>query len=98
RPFGLDDPGSIWGTAAVVVLVVGLAVTCFAKGRVLLGVIGLFIPIVALFGAIRLGRPTSPWAKWRYRDERLARSQRRFAPDRPMMRAGRRVGDIVAGA
>jgi len=61
-------------------------------------VIGLFIPVVAVVGAVRLGRPSSPWARWRYRGDTLARAQRRFAPDRPMMRAGRRVGDLVAGA
>ena len=98
RPFGLDEASSIWGTAAVVTLVVGLAVVCFAKGRVLLGVIGVFIPFVALAGAVRLGRPTSPWAKWRYDAQQRDRAERRFAPDRPLMRARRRAGDMVAGA
>ncbi len=65
NPFGLDDPASISGTAAAVTLVLGLAVICFAKGRVLLGVIGLFIPFVALVGALRLGNPSSAWARWR---------------------------------
>src|SRR6201991_2516257 len=45
RPFGLDDPGSIWGTAIVVVAVVGLSFASFSKGRYLLGVVGLFIPL-----------------------------------------------------
>ena len=45
RPFGLDDPGSITGTALTVGLVVGLAIVCFAKGRVLYGVFGLFVPV-----------------------------------------------------
>jgi hypothetical protein len=40
RPFGLDDPGSIWGTALVVLVFIGLTTACFAKGRVLFGVIG----------------------------------------------------------
>ena len=98
RPFGLDEATSIWGTAIIVTMVVGLAIVSFAKGRVLLGVIGLFIPIVGLAGAMRLARPSSPWAKWRYGDDELARAERRFAPDRPMMRARTRVGDLVAGA
>ena len=98
RPFGLDETTSILGTAIAVSLVVGLAVACFAKGRVLLGVIGLFIPVFAAVGAVRLARPTSPWAKWRYDADRHARAESRFAPDRPMSRAGRAVGDLVAGA
>ena len=76
----------------------GLALLSFAKGRVVLGVIGLFIPLSAFAGAVRLARPGSPWAKWRYGADKLARSQRRFATDRPLMRAQRRFGDLVAGA
>ena len=38
QPFGLDDPASISGTAVAVALILGLAVICFVKGRVLLGV------------------------------------------------------------
>jgi hypothetical protein len=97
RPFGLDEPASIAGTAVAVALIGGLAVMCFAKGRVLLGVIGLFVPVVALVGAVRLGRPGSPWARWRYDDARRARAASRFAADRPLERTGRRVGDLVAG-
>jgi len=98
RPFGLDDPGSIWGTAGVVLVVVGLAAACFAKGRVLLGVIGLFVPFVALAGAVRLARPGSPWARRRYDDDKRTRSAARFAASRPLQRAGRRISDLVAGA
>ena len=97
RPFGLDEPASLWGTAATVTVIVSLAVVCFAKGRVLLGVVGIFIPVVAIFGALRLAHPASLWAKRRYDDARMARATERFAPDRPMMRAGRRIGDLVAG-
>ena len=78
-------------------VVIGLAGICFAKGRVLLGVIGLFIPIAALVGATRLARPDTPWAKWRYDAARQARAQARFAASRPLSRAGRRIGDVVAG-
>jgi hypothetical protein len=88
RPFGLDDPGSIWGTVGVVLVVVGLAAACFAKGRVLLGVIGLFVPFVALAGAGRLARPGSLWASRRYDDAKQTRSAARFAASRPLERAG----------
>jgi hypothetical protein len=97
RPFGLDEPASVWGTALAVTIILSLALACFAKGRVLLGVIGVFIPIVAIFGAVRLAHPASIWAKRRYDDARMARARARFDPDRPMMRAGRRIGDLIAG-
>jgi hypothetical protein len=98
RPFGLDEPTSIAGTALAVAAVLGLAGACFAKGRVLLGVVGLFIPIFALTGAVRLARPGSAWAKWRYDLADIARAKARFADTRPLARANRRVGDLVAGA
>ena len=98
KPFGLDDPASIAGTALAVALVFGLAVMCFAKGRVLLGVIGLFVPVVALVGALRLAHPTSPWARWRYSGPRLERAEARFDPTRRATRWQRRIADLVAGA
>ena len=78
--------------------VLGLAGACFAKGRVLLGVVGLFIPIFALAGAVRLARPGSAWAKWRYDAATTARAEARFADTRPLARANRRLGDLVVGA
>ena len=98
RPFGLDDPTSVWGTAGAVTVVLGLALVCFAKGRVRLGVVGLFVPLVALVGAVRLARPSSPWAKWRYSGAKRLRAEGRFAADRPLSRAERWIGDLVAGA
>ena len=98
RPFGLDDPASITVTAITVAVVGALAVICFAKGRVLFGVVGIFIPLVALVVAPRLARPTSPWAKFFYKGEKMERAEHRFAADRPLVSAQRRVGDLIAGA
>jgi hypothetical protein len=98
EPFGLDDPASISGTALAVALVFGLAVVCFVKGRVLLGVIGLFVPVVALTGAVRLARPSSLWARRRYSGRRLERASARFSPARRTTRWGRRIADVISGA
>lgn len=97
-PFGLDDPASIAGTAATVVIVLGLSVGCFLKGRILLGTVGLFIPLVALVGVLRLGRPGSPYGRRRYRGARLARARARFGPDARGTRWSRRASDLIAGA
>jgi hypothetical protein len=98
NPFGLDDPASISGTAIAVTLILGLAVICFLKGRVLLGVIGVFVPVVALVGAVRLAHPASPWARWRYKGPRLEEAHERFDPSRRAGRWQRRLGDLIAGA
>jgi hypothetical protein len=91
KPFGLDDPGSISGTAGTVALILGLAIICFVKGRLLLGVIGLFLPVFALTGALL-------WARWRYSRPRLERANARFSPTRRATRWQRRIADLIAGA
>jgi hypothetical protein len=96
-PFGLDDPESVAGTVLVVVIVLVLAIMCFMKGRILLGVLGLFVPAFALIGAVRLGQPSSPWARRRYSERRLARAQARFASHRRLARWRHRVTDVVTG-
>jgi hypothetical protein len=46
------------------------ALVCFVKAKPIVGAIGLFIPIVALTGAIRLAKPHSPWSRWFYDPDR----------------------------
>ena len=58
--------------------VVFVLMTIF-KGRTVLAVVGLFVPIVALVTVCRLARPRSPWARRFYREgsRRLTRSRKR---------------------
>src|SRR2546423_817962 len=46
RPFGLDEFSSVAGTISVTAVCVLLAAVTFLKGRVMLGVIAIFIPLV----------------------------------------------------
>jgi hypothetical protein len=55
-----------------------LAVVCLLKGKRFAGILGLFIPAVALVGAVRLAKPGSRWAR-RYEHGKLERSRTRFA-------------------
>jgi hypothetical protein len=50
------------------------------KGRTLQAVVGLFVPLVAIYGACRVGQPRSPWARRLYKpgSRRMAKAQRRF--------------------
>lgn len=58
-----------------------LAAVCFLKEKFGVGAAGLFIPLVSLVGALRLGRPGSPWARLFYGDGKRARAAERFAED-----------------
>jgi hypothetical protein len=91
-PFGVSDVNgvelSFRLSAAAVFIVDGLlAVVCVLKGKYRSALFGLFVPFIAIVGAIRLARPHSVWARRRYRGERLAHAthraddfDRRWAP------------------
>src|SRR4051794_34278102 len=87
QPFEVSarNPTTLVITLSVIVFVLAMVVICFAKLRVLHGVVGLFFMPVAVYGAMRVGKPGSPWAKRRYaqrRPARQAKAQRRFAAGR----------------
>jgi hypothetical protein len=98
RPFGLDDPGSVWGTIGTVAFVLTFVLLAAAKGRVFLAVVGMFIPIAAIIGALQLARPSSIWARRRYDIDKLEHAQRRYGPTSRLGRLGTRLSDLVAGA
>jgi hypothetical protein len=97
----LDEVGSVAGSIAVAAVCVALVGVTFVKGRILLGVIAVFIPLVGLFCAVRLAKPSSPWAKRRYtgsRGAKLDRARERFRPDRRGAALSRRILDAIGGA
>jgi hypothetical protein len=87
---------SIAGAAIVFLMVV----ICFAKGRVLHGTIGFFVLPVGIYGAWRIGKPGSAWARRRYGERRptkQAKAEDRFSPDRRTERFKNAFRDIVGG-
>jgi hypothetical protein len=104
-PFGLDGmaPAEEQGRLSYVVTVVlnaSLVVIALLKGRIWLGVLGLMFPLLALIGAVRLGKPDAPWARWRYApgSRRMVRAVRRAERhERRWERLKLRIFDAVAG-
>ena len=101
-PFTIEDGSieSILGTAVSALVVFLLVAACFAKGRILHGTIGFFVFPIALYGACRLGKPGSAWARRRYgerRPHKQERSEARFPPDRRTERFKNAFRDIVGG-
>ncbi|MEX0971893.1 MAG: hypothetical protein WDZ46_01385 [Solirubrobacterales bacterium] len=101
-PFSFDTSSatativSILGAAAVFVLVA----ICFAKQRVMHGAVGFFVFPIAIYGAARIGKPGSPWARRRYADRRPAKgakAAKRFPPERHTERFKNAFRDIVGG-
>jgi hypothetical protein len=84
NPFDPDPEDSAPLVALSVVIGLAFAVLAAVKGKVLMAIIGLVVPIVAVVGAIRLAKPHSPWARRRYRpgSSRDIRSRARYPEGR----------------
>lgn len=92
RPLLLD--------ALLVTLTTALAVVVMLKGKVWTGLLGIFVWPLLLIAAVRLARPYSPWARWRYtgRPRKMGRSLRRERRlRRPLIRVIIFVQDLIAG-
>jgi hypothetical protein len=75
------------------------AVIAAAKGKPRLSTIGILLPGVALWGAIRLAQSSSLWARTFYRADRLERSLARAAlQQRRYSRLKHRLYDTIGGA
>ncbi len=101
-PLTIEDGsiGALLGSLLSGLVVFALVATCFLKGRVMHGSVGFFVFPVALYGACRLGKPDSAWARRRYGDRSPGKQERsvaRFPPDRRTERFKNAFRDIVGG-
>jgi hypothetical protein len=87
-------------SVAGALIVFGTVAICFAKQRMLHGAVGFFVLPVAIYGAARIGKPGSPWARRRYGERRpgmQAKAVERFAPERRTERFKNAFRDVVGG-
>jgi hypothetical protein len=97
NPFGTSAGDGALVIALSVVLTTGAAITAAFKGKIVTAIIGVFVPPVALLGALRLARPSSPWARRRYSpgSHRDVRARRRYPEG--ARNPWDRVVDLVGG-
>jgi len=91
---------TLLGIALVLAVNLSLTVICLLKGKTWSGILGIYISLFALVGAIRLARPGSPWARSRYPSDsrKLARAiAREERYRRPVTRFMTWFQDFVAG-
>jgi hypothetical protein len=97
-----SDPGKDvphWVSVSVICVNVGFALVCFVKGKAKLGAFGVFVPGLAIVGAVRLAKPSSLWARRFYVAGRLERSRARAAlRERRYVALKHRVYDVIGGA
>ncbi|HEX6761753.1 MAG TPA: hypothetical protein VF094_03020 [Gaiellaceae bacterium] len=100
-PLGSDPGQDIphWVVVGIVGVDLLFALVVFLKGKFKLGAFGVFIPGIALVGAVRLAKPSSLWARRFYDDEAIRRSQERArAYDARYARWRHRLYDLIGGA
>jgi len=102
RPFEFQT-GSVWAiviSIAVIAFEIFIVATCFLKERILHGVMAFLFWPIGWYGAARLGKPNSWWAKRFYGErnpEKQKRSEDRFRPDRKTERLKEKFRDVVGG-
>ena len=80
-PFDLpNQETSVSSLVIAIVLDLLLSALAILKGKPMLGLIGVFVPLFSLVGAVRLAAPSSPWARRRYPPDgvKMAESRARF--------------------
>ncbi len=80
-PFDIPNRASSMSSLVVAILLdLAFSTLAILKGKPMLGLIGVFVPVASIVGAARLAAPSSPWARRRYPPDghRMARSRARF--------------------
>ncbi len=80
-PVSIGSTGNVSDIIDLIVTqAIGLTfvVVCFMKGKLMWGVVGIYISPVAMIGAFRLAKPDSAWARKRYDEAKLARAHERY--------------------
>jgi hypothetical protein len=98
--FETGSADAILSSIAAIVLLVFFVGASLAKGRVLHGILGIFVSPLAIYATCRIGKPNSVWAKRRYgerRPRKQAKAEARFRPERRTERFKERFRDLVGG-
>jgi hypothetical protein len=102
RPFEIETGSAAAAIATTigVLVAVALVAICFAKQRMLHGGLGIVFGFLAVYGAARVGKPGSPWARRFYGERnpaKQAKAEARFAPGRRTDRFKEKLRDLLGG-
>jgi hypothetical protein len=102
RPFEIESDSAELLVASIIAALINFSMAgiCFMKDRILHGIVGFFILPVGIYGAMRLAKPNSAWARRRYGERRPGKqvaAAKRFPPDRRTQHFKERFRDLVGG-
>ncbi len=103
RPFDLSDGsfGAVLASVVTVLFTLAVVLICFLKERLWHGAVGIFFAPLAAYGACRLGKPGSSWAKRFYGERnpgKQAKAEQRFHPGRRTDRVKEGIRTAVGGS
>jgi hypothetical protein len=90
-----DERAARWLTVGIVAVNLALTLITALKGKFWLMLLATYVPIAGVIGAVRLAKPHSPWARWRYDEGKRARATVRSAP---WARRQARLISLIGGA
>jgi len=91
---------SRWVGSALILGGAAFVIVSYLKGKLFMGTVGIFVPPVAVIGALRLAKPNSPWAHRRYASNpgKLERARRRNEGFNRRWRQGKHyLWDVIGG-
>ena len=91
---------SRWVGSALILSGTAFVIVSYLKGKLFMGTVGIFVPFVAMIGALRLAKPNSPWAYRRYAGSpgKLERARRRDEGFHQRWRQRKhRLWDLIGG-
>jgi hypothetical protein len=103
QPFEIDndDAGTLIASSVLAAIFFGVIAICLLKHRVWHGLFGFFIFPLAIYGACRIGKPDSPWARRFYGERnpaKQAKAEGRFDPDRRTERFKESLRTAIGGS
>jgi hypothetical protein len=97
-PFDLSgQTSSVISLALAVLFALLFSTLAILKGKPILGLVGLFVPLFSIVGSARLATPSSPWARRRY-DPAGARMVKARSRYERVQRRRLRLRNAIAGA
>lgn len=99
-PFGTNMNEAGWAIAANIAVNLPIVIVAALKGKFYNALFGVFIPTLALIGAIRLAKPDSVWGRRFYKEntKKLERAQQRYAAYSDKWRTRKEhAWDIIGG-
>jgi lysyl-tRNA synthetase class 2 len=94
---GQDIPH--WALVSVLSVNLAFALVCFLKGKPRLGAVGIFIPGIAVVGALRLALPSSLWARRWYGEDKFTDCvERERTQYQRHVQVRHRIYDAIGGA